>query len=74
MILKFVLSVLIMKAIYFTATFDKNKKYHCPVPCVIDTYNPSISIARYPSNNQADVMAKRLNLSGTISENRELVR
>jgi len=54
--------------------FDKNKRYDCPVPCVIDTYKPSISTAVYPSNNQADMISKKLNLAGSKSENREWVR
>ena len=73
-ILNFLSSVLIMKTIYFTADFDKHKRYDCPVPCVIDTYNPSISVARYPTNNGADKIAKSLSLKGTTAENREWVR
>eukprot|EP00794_Sanderia_malayensis_P005438 gene5438-6117_t len=56
------------------AAFDNNKMYTCPLPCVIDTYLPTLSFAHYPSNKFADKLANETNITGTTTEKRRYIR
>eukprot|EP00795_Rhopilema_esculentum_P012217 gene12217-2846_t len=59
---------------FMPAQFDLTQNYSCPLPCIIDSYTPTLSFARFPANNLADKMAKRLNISGTKAEQRGWIR
>ena len=58
----------------FTVHFENNKLDKCPVACKSIEYSATLSYALYPSNVQADQLAKKLNMTGSVRENRQFLR
>ena len=54
--------------------FQDNKLDECPVACESVEFSAQLSYARYPANTHADLLAKKRNMTGTVSENRQYLR
>lgn len=54
--------------------FENNKLDKCPVACKNIEYSATLSYALYPSNVEADQLAKKRKLTGSLMENRQFLR
>ncbi|XP_065071439.1 acid-sensing ion channel 1B-like [Rhopilema esculentum] len=56
------------------AEFDKYMKYDCPLPCVMDTYTPSLSLSQFLLDRDVDEIAQDPRFRGAKEMNRKTIR
>eukprot|EP00794_Sanderia_malayensis_P005606 gene5606-6296_t len=54
--------------------FDKQMKYDCPLPCIMDSYTPSLSLSQFLIDNEAEKIVASLNFTGTKQQKIQQVR
>lgn len=57
-----------------SARFNKFRMYDCPLPCVMDSYVPSLSLSQFKLDDEADKIAAQLNATGTAEAKKTLLR
>ena len=48
--------------------------YDCPLPCVVDTYMPNLSVSQFTLKSDVGDLARQLNITGTDEAKEKSIR